>query len=301
MRRIRSIKPEILEDEVVACLPHLQWRLFVSLWLLADDYGNLRGRAAMIRGAALWACEEGDPQVQQALDALAALGLLRPYTVRGQTYLHIEGWERHQRVDKPGKPAVPGPLEDSREPRENSRGVREDVENHREPVATDRDLDLDLDQEREGSASASRAPSRPRPADPTLAARRTAGDQIWQEHQETRQAVAAELGLENLPLPLQDGGRLELANRLRDAHDAGEALALAAARCRHVLARVAADCRRDRTMRWLDGQLWRKDRFDVSAAQPLGDGGPQARAGPRRGRDSPADDDRNRIRKIRDL
>jgi hypothetical protein len=141
-RRIRSIKPEILEDEVVASLPHLEWRMFVSLFVLADDYGNLRGRAAMVRGAALWARDESDSQVQDALDSLVAKGLLAPYEVRNQQYLHICGWGKHQRVDKPGKPIVPGPVEDSRDSRENSRESRE-------PFATDLDLEgKGRDQER---------------------------------------------------------------------------------------------------------------------------------------------------------
>jgi hypothetical protein len=136
-RRIRTIKPEILEDEVVASLPHLEWRLFVSLWLLADDYGNLRGRAAMVKGAALWACAETDSEVRSAIDSLVSKGLLAPYEVRNQQYLHICGWSAHQKVDKPGKPMVPGPLEDSRDSRESSRDSRET-------------LALDLDQEGKG-------------------------------------------------------------------------------------------------------------------------------------------------------
>jgi hypothetical protein len=285
MRRIRTIKPELLEDEVVAGLPHLQWRLFVSLLLLADDYGNLRGRAAMIRGAALWSCPEGDSQVQAALDGLMAQGLLQPYTVRGQTYLHIAGWEKHQRVDKPGKPGVPGPLEDSRESREclanDSRESREclanDSRESRETVATDRDLDQDRDRDLEREP---RAPARdPRTPDPDVAARRAAVDALWSEHQAARRAVAADLGVEALDLHPHDGGKAELAARLREAMTAGEALAVAAERCRRVLGRVAADCRRDRTLDWLDGQLWRRDRFDrayAKAASPA----PQ-RAGPR--------------------
>ena len=40
--RIRSIKPELLEDEKAAALSDAAWRLFVSSWLLADDYGCFR-------------------------------------------------------------------------------------------------------------------------------------------------------------------------------------------------------------------------------------------------------------------
>ncbi len=124
MGRIRTIKPELLEDERTASLAHEEWRLFVSLLLLADDYGNLRGNPRQIAGAVFWA---RDADVAQALDGLVVSGLVRAYTVRGQEYLAIAGWAKHQKVDKPGKPHCPGPEEAdegvvesvSRKPRES--------------------------------------------------------------------------------------------------------------------------------------------------------------------------------------
>lgn len=109
--RIRSIKPEILEDEKTAALSHLAWRLFVSLWLIADDYGNLRGDPTYIMGQALWAAGETRKTVSQAIDELAAVGLIVRYTVRGQSYANIAGWAKHQKVTHIGKPRVPGPAE----------------------------------------------------------------------------------------------------------------------------------------------------------------------------------------------
>jgi hypothetical protein len=66
------------------------------------------------------------------------MGFVTSYEVRGQSYFHIRNWSSHQRVDKPGKPRVPGP-----EHAENSEvvGVREDVAKHsrdsRETLAPD--------------------------------------------------------------------------------------------------------------------------------------------------------------------
>lgn len=125
--RIRSIKPEILDDEVTANLDHLEWRLFVSTWLVADDYGNLRADPRQICGATLWA-KETPETVAVALARLVELRLLTHYTVRGQSYLNITGWPKHQKVDKPGKPRMPGPHDADDEPRDDSRESREDVE-----------------------------------------------------------------------------------------------------------------------------------------------------------------------------
>jgi len=116
MARIRSIKPELLEDEKTATLSHLEWRLFVSAILLADDYGNFRASPARVSGVALWAHRE---DVGPALDALESAGLIVRYTVDGQAYAHISGWEKHQKVDHPGKPSCPGQEKVSRNPRES--------------------------------------------------------------------------------------------------------------------------------------------------------------------------------------
>lgn len=93
----------------------------------------------MIKGIALWGTAENAEQVQAAIDKLVAMGKLRRYVVRGQTYLHITGWSKHQRVDKPGRPLVP--RESEGEP--SNCNVRESVANpsreSREPLATDLD------------------------------------------------------------------------------------------------------------------------------------------------------------------
>ena len=116
--RIRSIKPELLDDEKTARLTHFEFRLFVALLLMADDYGNLRAQCGLIAAQCFWGCPASEEEVRVALDTLAELSLLRLYDVRGQTYAHVRGWAKHQRVDKPGKPRVPGPDEpDVREAR----------------------------------------------------------------------------------------------------------------------------------------------------------------------------------------
>lgn len=130
MARIRSIKPELLEDERTARLTHLQWRLFVSCLLLADDYGNFRADPQRVHGAALWAHRV---DTAKTLEELAEAGLLELYTIDGQRYAHVRGWSKHQKVDHPGKPTVPGRPEALAN---SSRDVRE-------TVAPDQDQDQD--------------------------------------------------------------------------------------------------------------------------------------------------------------
>lgn len=164
--RIRTLKPEILENERTAALEHDTWRLFVSLLLLADDYGNLQAHPARLRGAVFWAREARD--VADLLHELQQAGLIRLYRIRGRQCIHIIGWSEHQKVDKPGHPRVPGPEQadaaDADEqlpllPPATEETVATGSRNRREIVAPDLDLDQypdqDPDPERDRAASAS--------------------------------------------------------------------------------------------------------------------------------------------------
>lgn len=148
MARIRTIKPELLEDEKTATLDDIEWRLFVSMIMMADDYGNLRAAHAKLAGSAFWGSPKPLDVIAAALARLEAVGLVRAYRVADQVYAHLRGWDKHQRVDKPGKPQCPLP------PAELPRESRETPENPRETLAPDRDRDQDLEKDREPPAPA---------------------------------------------------------------------------------------------------------------------------------------------------
>lgn len=113
MARIRTLKPETLDDEKVADLTDPAWRLWVSSILLADDYGNLRANRRVLAGRVFPYPKKGRPTVQTLIEELEKAGLLLPYEVRNQSYLNHPNWRKHQRIDNPGKPRVPGPSEAS--------------------------------------------------------------------------------------------------------------------------------------------------------------------------------------------
>jgi len=50
MRRIRTIKPEMFEDEKLSKLPPITRFVFVGLISLADDYGRLVDNVKQIDG-----------------------------------------------------------------------------------------------------------------------------------------------------------------------------------------------------------------------------------------------------------
>jgi hypothetical protein len=140
--RIRSIKPELFEDEKTAALPSDAFRLFVASLVLADDYGNLRISPKQLEGAVFWACGSASP-VPDLVQILTDCGLWTAYAVRGQAYAHVTNWEKHQRVDHPGKARVPDIREglaiDSRDIRETlAPDLRSPISDLRPPIT---DLD----------------------------------------------------------------------------------------------------------------------------------------------------------------
>jgi hypothetical protein len=115
--RIRSLKPEWLEDELLNESSSDARVLSIGLILLADDHGNGRGSEKFL-GAQIFS---GQPLevVSAALARLVEIRYCRIYVVDGQSYYSIRNWAKHQRVDKPGKPKVPSPSENFRETPEN--------------------------------------------------------------------------------------------------------------------------------------------------------------------------------------
>ena len=105
--RIRTIKPEILENRRTASLQSDEFRLFIACIVMADDHGNLVAEPAKIYGSVFWACEPREP-VKKLLETLASVSLLDLYEVDGNKFAHIVGWCEHQKIDRPSKPKVPG-------------------------------------------------------------------------------------------------------------------------------------------------------------------------------------------------
>lgn len=134
--RIRTMKPEWLDDERLALASSDARVLSVALILLADDYGNGRASLPLLAGRVF----PGKilETVESALAELAGW-FVELYSADGQQYFHIRNWAKHQKVDKPGKPRVPAPFGTLAK-------VPDVPANLPESLAPD--LDLDHDQER---------------------------------------------------------------------------------------------------------------------------------------------------------
>lgn len=107
--RIRTLKPEWLDDEKMAMASIEARLLSVALILLADDHGRGRAHPAHLGGSAFTYSGNPAAAAQAALDELVRIEFVRLYTVRGQSYFEIRTWAKHQRVDRPSAPRVPPP------------------------------------------------------------------------------------------------------------------------------------------------------------------------------------------------
>lgn len=136
--RIRTIKPELLDDAITAGLTDMAFRLFVSSIVLADDYGRLRAEPSWLMGQIYWA---RSIQTEDFLEAIKELGpLVRFYEIKGQRYAAIRNWEKHQKISHRSKPRVPAPPEDlandSGDPPESLRPDLRPTTNDQRPTTT---------------------------------------------------------------------------------------------------------------------------------------------------------------------
>ena len=144
--RIRSIKPEFWEDEVMASLhPHARL-LFIATWQLADKNGVLEHRPAWIKakvfpyedweaiGKHLGSTREapGNTNFDGVLRSLIDHGFLVEFTADGRDYLYVRNFKKHQRINgkeavaKSVNPCPPTDIESEKHPR----STREAPEKH---------------------------------------------------------------------------------------------------------------------------------------------------------------------------
>jgi hypothetical protein len=104
MARIRTVKPEFWTDERVGECSVSARLLFIACWNFSDDYGGLDRSAKQLKAQAFpYDAIDCEPLVQELLN----VGLLIEYAVEGKMYLHISGFRKHQKVEKPAKPRIP--------------------------------------------------------------------------------------------------------------------------------------------------------------------------------------------------
>ena len=113
----RIIKESIAVSEKIASLTDFEFRIWVALITLADDYGRGDARTAIIKGRAFPLRESvTQKNIDTALHSLASKNCVSLYSVDGRPYFCFPTWSEHQRV-RTCKPKYPGPENADRDPR----------------------------------------------------------------------------------------------------------------------------------------------------------------------------------------
>lgn len=170
--RIRSIKPEFWRSQDVADLPREVRLLWIGLWSYVDDNGVGVDDFRVI-AAELFALDDPVEAREFVRDGLATLSRgfqIARYVVDGRSYLRINGWDEHQKIDHPGKSRFPLPpenhsaIEDGESPGEKPEPSQTNTEfatpsrNPRESVAPGTGEQGNRGTEKDTSADAANAP-----------------------------------------------------------------------------------------------------------------------------------------------
>jgi uncharacterized phage protein (TIGR02220 family) len=158
--RIRTIKPEWLENERLAACSDTARVLSIALILVADDYGNGRAAEGYLIGQAWHSTDnliEARDRIRRALAELVLAEFVVLYQANGQQYFHLPGWKRHQLVKHPSKPRVPAPNASDFTKSEAPPGtLLKSSGDSPEALTPDHDHDHDHDHDQEGDRDAPR-------------------------------------------------------------------------------------------------------------------------------------------------
>jgi hypothetical protein len=103
MARIRTIKPEFFEDGKIARLSLRARLLFIGIWNYCDDVGACRADGTFLSSRVFPYDSLTTPVVLQCLSELQKQGLILIAEHKGETYLLVKNFKKHQRIDKPSK------------------------------------------------------------------------------------------------------------------------------------------------------------------------------------------------------
>lgn len=112
MPRIRTVKPEFWEDELLGVMPRDARLLFIATFNMADDEGILRWTPAYIKAQAFMYDDDLTlKDVDQLMRCLTDTGLVFPYIggVARQQMAVVVNFRKHQRINRPQKSKLPPP------------------------------------------------------------------------------------------------------------------------------------------------------------------------------------------------
>jgi len=181
--RIRTIKPEFPQSESMGRVSRDARLCFIQLWTIADDAGRLRGNSRMLASLLYPYDDDAKDLMDGWLTELEGEGCIDRYQCDGATYIQINAWTEHQKIDKPSQSKIPEPTGEKppirqplANPRESSRSVVVGME------GKGKDQGREVDQGEEKPRAPRSAPL-PKPED--------VSDQVWSDWCQLRKAKKA--------------------------------------------------------------------------------------------------------------
>lgn len=109
MARIRTIKPEFPQSESMGRVSRDARLCFIMLWTIADDAGRLRGNSRMLASLLFPYDDDAKKLIDRWLAELERERCVTRYEVDGDSYLQVNGWAKHQKIDKPSPSKIVAP------------------------------------------------------------------------------------------------------------------------------------------------------------------------------------------------
>lgn len=108
----RMFSDSLFTSESIADLTDFEFRMWVSLILMADDAGRGDARPAIIKGQAFpFRDQVAKKDITATLESLAGKERIGLYEVGGKPYYFLPGWNATQRIDR-ARPKYPAPIPD---------------------------------------------------------------------------------------------------------------------------------------------------------------------------------------------
>ena len=107
--RIRSVKPEMRQDERYGRLSRDAREMFNGLMTMADDEGRIRALPAAILGHVFPYDLDAPAKLNRWLGEITNSGMVLGYEHEGLPYLAFRHWRRHQLINRPRPSLLPPP------------------------------------------------------------------------------------------------------------------------------------------------------------------------------------------------
>ena len=105
----RLFHPRAGFSKKVSTLTDLQFRVWWTYQLAADDYGVMRRTAIAIQGANLALASRSKRSIDQAIDTLVTVGLLLAFEHQGEPFVSQSTWQDFQKIRYPRDTILPVP------------------------------------------------------------------------------------------------------------------------------------------------------------------------------------------------